>query len=156
MTVHARRVASVPRRSSVETWRRVCELVSAPGSAARSQLEQVTGVAAMVIADECTREAPIVFSGGGPQVRVYTLHGDDAIAADLDDETCLAFDPTAGNWSASLPCAGEDVAELSAMLESSARVTVRDVAAGATVGAAGSSVARNARPIIDLDELDSA
>lgn len=155
MTVHARRIAAIPRRSSTETWRRVCDLVSAQGSAARSELGAVSGAAAMLIAEEYTRDAPIVFSGGGPQVRIYTLHGDDAIEADPDEETPLAFNPTAGDWNASLPCGAQDLMDITALLRSAPRITARDLAEGASIAASATATAKPVRPIIDLNELDS-
>ena len=59
MSVVARRVASVPRRTSVDTWRRVVELVSADYSDARAELESIASVAASLVADEHTKSSPI-------------------------------------------------------------------------------------------------
>jgi hypothetical protein len=110
MTVVARRVAAVPSRTSVQTWQRVVELVAADGSPARAELSSITSAASMLIAEEYTKAAPITISGGGPLVRVYTLHGDAAIEHDITDEPELAFDPTAGeDWTLSLPAEGDDV-----------------------------------------------
>ena len=153
MTVHARRIAAVPRRSSVESWRAICDLVARPGSAARAELDIVAPVAAMLIAEEYTRNAPIVFSGVGPQVRIYTLHGEDAVEADLDAETPLAFDVTDGDWHASMPCGAVDFDEAEILLRSSPRINVRDAAEGASV--ADGAPRATSRPIIVLDELDS-
>jgi hypothetical protein len=127
VSVVARRVASVPRRTSVETWQRVVELVTAPDSDARVELEGVTSVAATLIADEHTKTAPITIAGGGPLVRVYTLHGDDAIEADLDDEDEFAFNPTAGNsWLLSLPATGSDLVAAESLLSGAPHVEAHD------------------------------
>jgi len=128
VTVIARRIASVPRRTSVETWARIVELVSEPDSDARAELEGVTSVAAMLIADEYAMTEPITIAGSGPLVRVYTVHGDDAIDADLSDEDELSFDPTDGeSWLLLLPASGSDVAAAEALLVSAPHVEVRDI-----------------------------
>ena len=56
MTVIARRVASVPVRTAVATWERVVEIVTAPESDAREELTGITSIAAMLIADEQTKD----------------------------------------------------------------------------------------------------
>lgn len=128
MTVVARRVAAVPRRTSVETWERIIELLSDPDSTARTELQSVTSVAAMLIAEEYTKDAPIRVSGGGPQLRLYTLHGDEAIDHDLADEGNLPFNPTDGDaWTLSLPAGSEDVAVAQAQVARSSRIQVRDL-----------------------------
>ena len=154
MTVVARRLASVPRRTSVETWHRLVDLISAEGSPARAELSSITSVASMLIAEEYTKTAPVTISGGGPLVRVYTLHGEDAIDHDLDDEAALAFDPTAGDsWLLSLPADGADVAIAQAAVTAAAHVEVRDLAE-----AERSTAARTGSPmpdlVLDLQELE--
>jgi hypothetical protein len=153
MSVVARRVASVPRRTSVETWRRVAELVSADDSDARAELEGVASVAAALIAEEHTKSSPILVSGGGPLVRVYTLHGADAIEADLTDEDELSFDPTAsGSWLLSLPAAGADVAAAVNLVAHAPHVEVRDVDATEPV-AEPKTKAASGELALDLREL---
>jgi hypothetical protein len=154
VTVVARRLASVPRRTSVETWQRLVDLISAEGSPARAELSSITSVASMLIAEEYTTTAPVTISGGGPLVRVYTLHGQDAIEYDLDDEAELAFDPTGGDsWILSLPAAGADIAIAQAAVAAAAHVEVRDLAE-----AERSTAAQSASPrpdlVLDLQELE--
>jgi hypothetical protein len=153
VSVVARQVASVPRRTSVETWQRVVELVSAPDSDARVELEGVTSVAATLIADEQTKTAPITIAGGGPLVRVYTLHGEDAIEADLDDEDEFAFNPTAGNsWLLSLPATGPDLAAAEGLLAGAPHVEARDPDQ-AERPAEGRAKAGTGDLVLDLEEL---
>lgn len=154
MSVVARRLASVPRRTSVETWQRLVDLVSTDGSRARAELSSITSVASMLIAEEYTNTAPVTISGGGPLVRVYTLHGEDAIEHELDDEAELACDPTAGSsWLMSLPAAGADVEIARAAVAAAAHVEVRDLAE-----AERWTAARTASPlpdlVLDLEELE--
>lgn len=154
MTVVARRIASVPRRTSVQTWQRVIELVTSPGSKASAELASITALAAMLIADEYAKEAAITVSGGGPLVRLYTLHGDDAIEYDEAEEAELAFDPTeTDTWRLSLPAAGADVAIARAAVAACSHIDVRDLEA-----AADSSVTRDPIPptrlVIDIEELE--
>ena len=154
MTVVARRLASVPRRTSVDTWQRLVELISAEDSPAHAELSSITSVASMLIAEEYTKTAPLTVSGGGPLVRVYTLHGEEAIEHDLDDEAELAFDPTAGDsWLLSLPAAGADVEIARAALAAATHVEVRDVAE-ADRSAAEQSASSMAELALDLEELE--
>lgn len=126
MGVIARRIASVPRRTSTETWKAICDLVEPAASASRTELDSATGVAAMLIAEEYTRQEPIVFAGSGPQLRIYTLHGADAVEADPSLETSLSFSPVEGDWSASLPVGSVDfLFAQEALAAVSPRVTVR-------------------------------
>jgi hypothetical protein len=152
VSVVARRVAAVPRRTSVETWQKVTEIVSARDSDARAELENVTSVAATLIAEEHTKSVPITISGGGPLVRIYTLHGDEAIEADLSDEDDLTFDPTEGDsWLLSLPAAGPDLAAAEGLLADAPHVEVRDVEqAERSAAAAKSAIGELA---LDLEEL---
>lgn len=154
MTVVARRLASVPCRTSVDTWRRVVDLVSADASPSRTELLSITSVASMLIAEEYTKTAPVTISGGGPLVRIYTLHGEDAIDHDLDDEAALAFDPTAGDsWLLSLPAAGADVAIARAAVATAAHVVVRDLAEP-EVSATARAISPMPNLVLDLQELE--
>jgi hypothetical protein len=132
VTVVARRVASVPVRTAVATWERVVEIVTAPGSDARDELTGITSIAAMLIADEQTKDEPIIVSGGGPLVRLYTVHGDDAVEHDDADEADLAVDPTSGDdWKLTLPASSADVAMVEEAVAEARHVAVRDVDATA-------------------------
>ena len=154
MTVVARRLASVPCRTSVDTWRRVVDLVSADASPARTELSSITSVGVDADRRGVHEDRAVTISGGGPLVRIYTLHAEDAIEHDLDDEAELAFDPTAGDsWLLSLPAAGADVAIARAAVAAAAHVVVRDVAEPEV-----SATARTASPmpdlVLDLQELE--
>lgn len=154
MTVHARRIASVPRRTSVETWNTIVDLVTGAGSSARTQLLSVSGVGAAAIADEYTRDSPIIISGSGPQVRIYTLHGSDAVEADLSDERPLTQDPTAAEWTMSIPCADVDLDDFTELLSGAANVEIRSAAGDDETVPAEPKAA--ARPVIDLAALDQS
>ena len=153
MSVVARRIASVPRRTSVETWERLIELVTARGSDARAELQTITPVASMLIAEEYTQAAPVTVSGSGPLVKIYSLHGEDAIDHDLDDEADLAFDPTAeDSWLLSLPALGDDVDVARAAVSVARHVEVRDAAS--TDHRSEAAKAATGGLILDLAELE--
>lgn len=125
MTVIARRFASVPERSAVDTWNAIVELIAPdPRSSARSELAAVAGVACSLIASEMS--ASIVVYGSGPRLRIYCLYGDDAIEGDNVSEGALTYVPTEGDWRMSLPCPEEELEWVQKSLRSSARVSVRD------------------------------
>jgi hypothetical protein len=154
VTVIARRIASVPVRTAVETWTRIVDLVTAPGSEARTELAIVTSTAAMLIADEQTRDAPITIASAGPLVRVYTVHADDAIEHDDADEADLPFDPTSGDaWTLSLPASGPDVEIAGAAVADCPHVEVRDVGEGAEDATSAARASRG-EVTFDLDEIE--
>ena len=150
MTVKARRVASVPKRTPTETWGAISDLVASSGSPARRELDRMVGLASMLIADECTREDPIIIEGAGPQLRIYTLHGDASLEDDKA-EAPFAFDPTAGNWTVSFPCSNEDLEETQMVANALPRVEVRPMGEG--TGKSQEATSRF-RPVIDLMELE--
>lgn len=155
MTVAARRVAAIPVRTSTQTWHAVVELLARVNSPAASELLAITNVAAILISEEYTAQAPIVVSGGdGPRVRIYTVHGTDAIHA-LDDELPLASFPTDGtSWSVSLPCGVDDFDDLrDALGATKGRIDFRDVTQGITLPDAAPTATRG-RLQIDLGELN--
>src|ERR1700682_663609 len=128
-TVLARRVASTPVRTAVETWARIVEIIAPdPQSQARKELAKVAGTACASIASEATKEAPMVIWGGGPRVRVYCVFDEDAITQDGVNEDALPKSPTEGDWRMSIPFLTEDVAWSGASLAAaSSRVSARSV-----------------------------
>jgi hypothetical protein len=128
-TVLARRIASTPVRTAVETWARIVEIIAPdPESPARKELAKVAGTACASIASEAPKEAPIVIWGGGPRVRVYCVFDEDAITQDGINEDALPKSPTEGEWRMSIPFLAEDVAWSGANLAAaSSRVLARSV-----------------------------
>jgi hypothetical protein len=151
VTSVARRIASIPRRGAVETWRVISDLLAPAGTVGRVEFDAVKGVAAAIITEEYTATAPIILSGTGPQVRIYTVHGDAALEADLDEELDLPFAATEGDWAVSLPALGIDVTSVADALGESTRITVRDASESHATIAAAVEVGT---PSIDLDELE--
>jgi hypothetical protein len=130
MTMLRREIVSVPRRTPSETWKAIVELVSIAGSGARHELDAVGNIATTLIAQESTKAAPAIFTGTGPQVRVYTRHDDESLEADMDDERPLVSQLGDDEWAASLPADESDVDWATAALKKvSARVTVREIEA---------------------------
>lgn len=125
MTVIARRIASVPARSAVDTWSVIVDLIAPdPSSDARSDLEAVAGVAQTMIASEVS--GPFVIFGSGPRVRIYCVFGDDALTDDGVNENPLPDAPTDGDWHLSIPCPSEDLDWVQRKLASAPRVSARD------------------------------
>lgn len=155
MSVISRRVPAIPVCTSVETWNTIVTLLTAPGHAARTSLEAVTSIAAMLIAEEYTRDAPIVvIPAAGPRVRIYTVHGTAAIDDDAD-ETPLASWPLAEpGWRLSLPCGIDDIDDVHAALLPYPGIDVRDTTEGITVGATAPAP-RTAGPVsINYGEME--
>ncbi|TMQ90356.1 hypothetical protein ETD83_35800 [Actinomadura soli] len=157
-TTIARQIAAVPARTSSETWGAIVDLVTEPGSTAHQDLTAITSIAAIVISEEYTREAPIIIMpASGPRIRVRTVHGTDAIEA-INEETPLYSGRLTGpGWTVSLPCGPDDLDDLATALAGTPAVVVRDTGEGlnADAPAAAHSTAggSSATPIIDLSEL---
>lgn len=157
MTVHARRIASVPRRGPIDTWRAICDLLCQDDDEARAELDGIAGIASALIAEEYTRDAPIIVSGAGPQVRVYTLHGNQAIDADLSEELALSHAPTTGEWNLSLPCADDDLDEAQEAVRGAPHVEMRQLDQAAAQSAmAAAATSSSGRPVIDLTALEQS
>lgn len=130
MSTVARNFASVPQRSSRDTWTGIVNLL-APDSSSDSHKEllQAAGVASSLIARESMESAPIVVYGGpGPRVKVFCVYGTDAIGGDRVNETALATVPTQGDWKVSLPCPADELSWVrDALKAESSRITARDM-----------------------------
>jgi len=109
MRIIARRIRATPERPATEAWEVIVGFISEPGSAARKELDAVSGIAACLIADETPKNSPIVIAGVGPRLRIYCLYDEDAVTGEDADETTLSWSPTDGNWRMSLPAAREDL-----------------------------------------------
>jgi hypothetical protein len=125
MTTIARRIRSTPVRTATDTWALIVDLVTASDDTLRSQLTAVANVAAMLISEEHSATDPIILSGCGPQIRIYTLHGNAAIEGTNVNEENLTI--TAGDtWQLSLPATGTDFELATGALASVFHVGVYD------------------------------
>jgi hypothetical protein len=73
-----RRIASLPFRSTAETWDVITKLLTSKDSVDVAQLAAAASIAATAIADEHAASTPIVVHGEGPRLVIYTAHGNDA------------------------------------------------------------------------------
>jgi len=123
-----RDIASLPARSSKETWDAIVKLITGADSVDRAQLEAATSVLCSAIADEHSASVPIVVKGGSSRLVIYTVHGADAMEVGLAVDK-LSWNPTASNaWAMRVPCSDEDVEWMSkALKERAPRITVHDV-----------------------------
>jgi hypothetical protein len=150
MTTLARRFASTPERTATETWSAITALLAPDPGPARDELGRASGVISMLIADEVTKSRPLVVSGNGPQVRIYTVHGEDAIDATDVTETPLASTPTTGTWTLAVPVPDEDAEWVSGQLAGLPHITT-----AASVTESKATSLRPSVPVIDLNELRS-
>jgi hypothetical protein len=125
MTVLARVVRATPYRPADEAWDVIVGLLAPAGGAARDELRKVAGVATSLIATEGPKNDKIVVWGGGPQVRINCIYGEDAVTDEAREEK-LPRSPTDGDWHMSLPCPEEDLTWVQAALaKKSTRITAR-------------------------------
>jgi hypothetical protein len=141
-------------RTSVATWNTIIDLLTAPDASARAELAGVTSTVAMLIAEEYTREAPIVvMPATGDRVRVYTLHGTAAVEG--EDPAPLATWPLAEpGWRISLPCGAVDLDEVRTALQPYPRFEVRDVTEGITAASVPPAPRTSGRVSINYAELE--
>ena len=127
-TVASRTFRSIPHRSGDQTWRAIVDLLTqGKNSSAKTELLDVSGIAASIIADKCPQDSPIVVVCDGPRTRIYCVFDEEAIEDDSGNESPLGFDPLYGNWSLSLPCNEEDLDWVKRALSNKThRVTARD------------------------------
>ena len=109
MSTIARRIRATPERPATEAWEVIVGLISEPGSAARKELDAVSGIASCLIADETPKDSPILVAGVGPRLRIYCLYDEAAVTGEDADETALSWNPTDGNWKMWFPAAREDL-----------------------------------------------
>ncbi|MFD8044829.1 hypothetical protein ACFV5E_15470 [Streptomyces chartreusis] len=126
MSVIARRVASVPHRTSSQTWQAIVDLLAPGTGVARTALLAVSGPAALIIAEEYTSIAPIVaLPAAGPRIRIRTAHGDDAVDAAEGEAPLMSCPLDQAGWHLSLPCAEDCLDELRAALAGHTQFSVR-------------------------------
>ena len=145
-TVASRTFRSTPWRDAHMTWTEIVELLThGKAGAARTELRDVAGIAASVIADQAPYGFPIVVTCDGPRTRIYCIYDDDAIDGSDANEDSLGFDPLKGEWRLSLPCLSSDLAWVQpALKQCSNRITARDRDASvSTEGSANSAGTQN-------------
>lgn len=105
-----RRVVSTPVRSATDTWTAITALLAPdPTSPARRELNRISGLACAAISSEALRHDPLELRSRGIAVRIYCLHGEDAIMTPGYDLHEFAWCPTDGEWQMSIPCEAADV-----------------------------------------------
>lgn len=128
MTVIARIICSVPRRSADDTWMKIVSLLAPDqDSESHRELISIAGIAGSLIARESMTE-PIVVLGSGPRVRIRCLYNEDALTGDGASEGALPTNSTTGDWKMSLPCPNEDLTWIpNALARKSTRITAREI-----------------------------
>lgn len=123
-----RDIASLPARTSKETWGAIVKLITGADSVDATQLDAATSVLCSAIADEHSALVPIVVKGSSSRLVIYTVHGADAMEVGLAVDK-LSWNPTASHaWAMTVPCSEEDVGWMSrALKERAPRITVHDV-----------------------------
>jgi hypothetical protein len=155
MSVISRKVPSVPVRTSVETWTAIIDLLTATDHEARKTLQAVTNIAAMLISEEYTRDTPIVVVPAiGDRIRIYTMHGTNAIEADRDPIILATWPLAAPGWTLSLPCGIDDIDDVAIALQDYPSIDARDTTAGISVEAALAAPRAHGVVSINYDEME--
>ncbi|QSR22031.1 hypothetical protein [Hyphomonas sp. KY3] len=128
-----RDIASLPQRSAKATWDAIVDLVTGSDTVDRDQLRAAASAMGDVITEENPAAHPIVFSGSGPQLRLYLEYYDKAVSrGNVIDG--LHWTPTKSeDWSVQVPAIKDDLKWLNAMFAASApRFKAYDIAVGFT------------------------
>ena len=125
MTTIARRIAATPVRTASDAWDMIVDLLGVAGGDIAARLSRAADVASMLIAEEHTAANPIILSGCGPQIRIYTIHGTDAIDGSQLNEQALTINGS-DDWQLTLPASGPDYALAHASLNTIANIDVYD------------------------------
>ena len=122
-----RDISSIPFRSADATWQSILELVTGSGSVDVQQLVAAGGVVSSIITDEHPASRAIIFEGVGPQLRLYCCYGAKSVEKGADVDV-LTWNPTAGDWTAQVPCDAANIDWVrNALAKTSPRITVVDV-----------------------------
>lgn len=114
-----RRVIATPVRSATDTWTAITALLAPdPTSPARRELTRMSGLACVAISSEAMRHDPLELQSRGLAVRIYCLHGEDAIMTPGYDLHEFAWRPTEADWRMSIPCEAADLRWLNRELAS--------------------------------------
>ncbi len=154
MTTVARRIASTPVRTATDTWALIRDIVSVAGLNVAQQLELAANTACMLIAEEHTKTDPIVITGCGPQIRIYTLHGNDAIDGSTVNEQPLTITAD-DDWRLSIPASGADYELARAVFADFVHVAVYDPAATPTDKSLAKQPVGHKPLTIDLSALET-
>jgi hypothetical protein len=122
-----RDISSIPLRSASDTWQRIIDLVTGPGSKDVQQLKRATGVMGSIITDEHPASRAIMVEGVGPQLRIYLRYGMKALEEGAKVDS-LTWNPTEGDWTMHVPCDEENIAWVKESLAACTRIKVFDVA----------------------------
>ena len=122
-----RDISSIPLRSASDTWQRIIELITGPGSQDAQQLKNAAGVMGSIITDEHPARRAIVLEGVGPQLRIYLCYGMKALE-EGDKVDSLTWNPTEGDWTMHVPCDEENMAWVKKSLAACSRIKLFDVA----------------------------
>ena len=123
-----RDVSSIPFRSASETWQRIVDLITGPGTVDLQQLKNAAGVMGSIITDEYPASRAILIEGVGAQLRIYCRYGMKAVEEGAHVDS-LTWNPTAGDWKMHVPCDRENIDWVKKSLAaSSPRIKVFDVA----------------------------
>ncbi|MEV0283500.1 hypothetical protein AB0H36_05200 [Kribbella sp. NPDC050820] len=155
MSVISRRIASVPVRTSVETWSAITALLTMANHEARRTLVAITNIAAMLISEEYTRDTPIiVVPAVGDRIRVYTVHGTAAIEAERDPATLATWPLATPGWTLSLPAGIDDIDDVRTALQAYPSIDARDTTAGVSLEAASQADRTPGLVSINYDEME--
>jgi len=112
-----RDIASIPVRSATETWSAIIDLISDVTSIDKHQISNASSAMADVISEEFPHDHPIIFSGCGPQLRLYLDYATASMERGHDIDP-INWNPTeCENWHAHVPTDAVDLGWMNKFFE---------------------------------------
>lgn len=144
-----RDLASIPVRSASETWMTITDLVSDTTSIDGDQLKSASSAMADVISEEFPAEHPIIFSGCGPQLRLYLDYAATAMDRGIDIDPINWIPTACENWRVYVPADAHDLSWMNNLFADRApRFSAYDTAKGLEINDDSKS---NTADALDID-----
>ncbi len=144
-----RDIASIPMRSASETWIAITDLVSDGTSIDADQLRDASSAMADVISEEFPAEHAIIFSGCGPQLRLYLDYAAVAMERGNNIDPINWLPTACEDWRVYVPTDADDLSWMNKLFADRApRFSVYDKAKGFEVDCDSKS---NIADALDID-----
>ena len=107
MTVVTRKFSARPQRTASETWAAIINAI-ALDETVQNILNNISGLASSIIADETPESNSITVIGSGPRLRIYCIYGEDAVTGE-NSESKISWNIFETDWQIHFPVKKDDL-----------------------------------------------
>lgn len=108
MSVVTRKFAASPAHSAAEVWAAVVNAIAGDNAQVKTELSNVVGIAASIIAERTPASFPITIIGTGSRLRIYCLYDDDAVSEDVHEDA-ISWNLFESGWQVHFPAEKSDL-----------------------------------------------